>query len=108
MHGYYMLTYVPKNQDYNGRFRQISVKLSHANFDVQARKGYYAVESVGQLPVLDYEAPAIAAARHSQSDSKSLSLKGSVLSFPASTPARFVAYTRRGSAFSVLIFVKRQ
>jgi len=83
MHGYYMLTYVPKNQDYNGRFRQISVKLSHANFDVQARKGYYAVESLGQLPVLDYEAPAIAAAHHSQSDSKSLSLKGSVLSFPA-------------------------
>ena len=83
MHGYYMLTYVPKNQDYNGRFRQISVKLNHANFEVQARKGYYAVESVGQLPVLDYEAPAIAAAHHSQSDSKSLSLKGSVLSFPA-------------------------
>jgi hypothetical protein len=78
-----MVTYVPKNQDYNGRFRQISVKLSHANFEVQARKGYYAVESVGQLPVLDYEAPAIAAARHAQSNSKSLSLKGSALSFPA-------------------------
>lgn len=83
MHGYYMVTYVPKNQDYNGRFRQISVKLNHANFDVQARKGYYAVESVGQLPVLDYEAPAIAAARHSRSNSQSLSLKGSALSFPA-------------------------
>src|SRR5512138_1493019 len=56
MHGYYFLTYVPKNTDYNGRFRQINVKLTRPNLEIQTRKGYYAVESVGQMPLLDYEA----------------------------------------------------
>ena len=80
MHGYYMVSYVPRNDDYNGKFRQISVKLNHPNLEVQTRKGYYAVESVGQLPVLEYEAPAIAAARNANS---SFPFIGSALSFPA-------------------------
>jgi VWFA-related protein len=83
MHGYYMITYVPKNEDYNGRFRQISVKLSHSNLEVQTRKGYYAVESVGQFPVLDFEAPAIAAARNANSKSNPFLFMGSAVSFPA-------------------------
>jgi VWFA-related protein len=83
MHGYYMVTYIPRNDDYNGKFRQISVKLNHPNLEVQTRKGYYAVESVGQLPVLEYEAPAIAAARNANPNSPAFSLNGSALSFPA-------------------------
>jgi VWFA-related protein len=83
MHGYYMVTYVPKNKDYNGRFRQINVKLSRSSFEVQTRKGYYALESVGQLPVLDYEAPAIAAGRNANPNSKPFPLMGLALSFPA-------------------------
>jgi VWFA-related protein len=83
MHGYYMLTYIPKNQDYNGRFRQVNVKLSHSNLEVQTRKGYYAVESLGDLAVLDYEAPAIAAARNMSSDSNAFPFQASALSFPA-------------------------
>ncbi len=83
MRGYYMITYIPKNEDYNGRFRQISLKLSRTNVDMQTRKGYYAVEAVGQLPVLDYEAPAIAAARNARSTSNPLSLRAAALSFPA-------------------------
>ncbi len=83
MRGYYVITYVPKNEDYNGRFRRISMKLSRPNVDVQTRKGYYAVEAVGQLPVLDYEAPAIAAARNARSTSNPLSLRAAALSFPA-------------------------
>jgi VWFA-related protein len=83
MHGYYAVTYVPKNEEYNGRFRHISVKLSRSNLDVQTRKGYYAVESVGQLPVLDYEAPAIAGARNTRADSNPFPFKARALSFPA-------------------------
>jgi VWFA-related protein len=83
MHGYYMVTYVPKNEDYNGKFRQINVKLTRPSLEVQTRKGYYAVESVGQLPVLDYEAPAIAAARNADPNSKAIRFIGSTLSFPA-------------------------
>jgi len=83
MHGYYMISYVPKNEDYNGKFRQISLKLTRPSLEVQTRKGYYAVESVGQLPVLDYEAPAIAAARSADPNSKTSRFIGSALSFPA-------------------------
>jgi VWFA-related protein len=83
MHGYYVITYVPKNDDYNGRFRHISVKLSRPNLDVQTRKGYYAVESVGALPVLDYEAPAIAGARNARADSNPFPFQAAALSYPA-------------------------
>src|SRR5262249_11000782 len=42
MNGYYFLTYVPQNKDYDGQFRRISVKVSRQNVEVQSRKGYYA------------------------------------------------------------------
>ncbi|HXG92036.1 MAG TPA: VWA domain-containing protein [Blastocatellia bacterium] len=83
MHGYYMLTYVPKNDDYDGKFRHITVKLSRPNLEAQTRKGYYAVESIGSWPVLDYEAPAIAALRRARSDLNASSLRAAAMSFPA-------------------------
>ena len=58
---HYLLTYVPKNQVYDGRFRQIEAKLKRSNLDIQTRKGYYAIEPAGGSPVLDYEVPALAA-----------------------------------------------
>jgi len=85
MHGYYMVTYVPKNEDYDGRFRHIAVKVNRSNIEVQTRKGYYALEAVGQLPVLDFEAPAIAAARNARSASNPFSFLGAALTFPAPT-----------------------
>ncbi len=83
MNGYYFLTYVPQNKDYDGRFRRISVKVVRPNVEVQSRQGYYAVEAAGQLPVLDYEAPAIAAARNWKSGSTQSSLHSTALSYPA-------------------------
>jgi VWFA-related protein len=83
MRAYYVITYVPKNEDYDGRFRHISVKLSRPNLDLQTRKGYYAVESIGQLAVLDYEAPAIAARRNARADSNPFPFQATALSFPA-------------------------
>src|SRR6185369_12202237 len=55
MSAYYFLTYIPQNKDYDGRFRRISVKVERPNVEVQSRQGYYAVESLGQLPLLEYE-----------------------------------------------------
>ncbi|MFL6274775.1 MAG: VWA domain-containing protein [Blastocatellia bacterium] len=81
MRGYYLITYVPKNNDYDGRFRHIDVKLSRSNLEPQTRKGYYAVESVGNLPVLDYEAPALAAAHKARGADPS-SFHAAALSFP--------------------------
>ena len=83
MRAYYVLTYAPKNDDYNGQFRHISVKLNRPNLEAQTRKGYYAVESVGQLPLLDYEAPALAASRNARPNSSASSLRAAALDFPA-------------------------
>ena len=81
--GYYMLTYVPRNKEYDGRFRQVSVKVDRSNVDIQSRKGYYAIESVGQMPVLDFEAPAIAAARNVAGSKAQGPFHGAALSYPA-------------------------
>lgn len=83
MSGYYFLTYVPQNKDYDGRFRRISVKVVRPNVEVQSRQGYYAVESVGQLPMLDYEAPAIAAARNWKGGATQNYLHSTALSYPS-------------------------
>ena len=83
MRAYYVLTYTPKNEDYNGQFRHIEVKLKSQNLEAQTRKGYYAVESIGQFPMLDYEAPALAASHNAHSNSNPLSLRAAALDFPA-------------------------
>lgn len=61
MRVHYLLTYTPKNQEYDGRFRQLTVKLARPNLDVQTRKGYYAIDNSIASPVLSYEAPVLAA-----------------------------------------------
>jgi VWFA-related protein len=60
LHAYYLLTYRPLNQNFDGRFRRISLKVNRPGVDVQARKGYYAVSNSYDTPVLGYEAPALA------------------------------------------------
>ncbi len=57
---HYMLTYSPKNEHFDGKFRTIGVKVRRDGAQVFSRKGYFAVRSA-MAPVLSYEAPAIAA-----------------------------------------------
>lgn len=47
-HSYYELTYAPKNQNLDGRFRRIKVRLASGvrRYAVRARRGYYAVDSL--------------------------------------------------------------
>jgi VWFA-related protein len=82
MRVHYLLTYIPKNQEYDGRFRQISLKLSRPNLEVQTRKGYYAVDNSIASPVLGYEAPALAALS-APSKSNAFPIRAGALSFPA-------------------------
>jgi len=60
LHSYYLLSYSPRNPDYDGRFRQINLKVTRNGMDVQARKGYYALRESYDSPILEYEAPALA------------------------------------------------
>ena len=78
---HYVLSYVPKNSDYDGKFRRISVKLSKTALDVQTRKGYYALPGTGDSPVLDYEAPALVALANAKATDNP-SLHARAFSFP--------------------------
>jgi VWFA-related protein len=57
---YYLLSYSPKNQSYDGRFRTIQIKLRAPHGRLQARQGYLALRTTAAIPALDHEAPALA------------------------------------------------
>lgn len=88
MRAHYELTYVPKNTEYDGKFRQISVKVNRANTDVQTRKGYLAVNAAMSAPVLEFEAPALAALTSGRAIS-AFPLRSLGLSFPESARPGF-------------------
>ncbi|MGH9830693.1 MAG: VWA domain-containing protein, partial [Blastocatellia bacterium] len=81
---HYVLSYVPKNLEYDGKFRQVSVKVDKSALEVQTRKGYYAVPSAGGTPVLDFEVPALAALSNERRQN-TLPVRVSSLSFPESS-----------------------
>jgi VWFA-related protein len=60
MRNYYMLSYVPKNDTFDGKFRTITVNVKRSGVEIAARKGYYAVRAAGPMPVMSFEAPALA------------------------------------------------
>jgi VWFA-related protein len=86
LRSHYQLTYVPKNGNLDGRFRQISVKLAKSGLDIQTRKGYYALPPTGSSPVLDYEATALAAMGKS-SKANAFALNSMAFNFPQSQRA---------------------
>jgi VWFA-related protein len=57
---YYLLSYTPRNGNYDGRFRTITVRLRRPHGRLQARKGYLAVRAALPVPALGYEAVALA------------------------------------------------
>jgi VWFA-related protein len=81
MRNYYLLTYVPKNDTFDGRFREISVKVKRGGLSVHARKGYYAVREAPGIPVRTYEAPALAALDRTPVPN-AFPVRASVLTFP--------------------------
>jgi hypothetical protein len=50
---YYNLVYRPQNNNWDGKFRKISIKTSQPNLKVQCRPGYYAVSSPLRTPGVD-------------------------------------------------------
>jgi VWFA-related protein len=80
---HYLLTYAPTNQSFDGKWRAISVKVKRPGMEIYARKGYRALRSVPIMPVLDYEAQAIAAL-DAQTPPRAFPFTTSVLSFPES------------------------
>jgi hypothetical protein len=58
---YYLVEYAPSNELWDGRFRRIEVKVRRKDLHVQSRLGYFAVRTPMPTPLLDYEAPVLAA-----------------------------------------------
>src|SRR5262249_38347561 len=54
LRAHYTITYVPSDSNFDGRFRQIAVKLTNPDLNVRTRRGYYAVKSEA---VITDEAP---------------------------------------------------
>ncbi|HMG32991.1 MAG TPA: VWA domain-containing protein [Blastocatellia bacterium] len=55
---HYTMTYLPSNQKYNGDFRHISVRLTRpGEYRIRARRGYYALRTLDDAPVLSQEVP---------------------------------------------------
>jgi VWFA-related protein len=121
MRAHYVLSYIPKNTDYDGKFRQISVKVNRSGLDVQSRKGYFAINTPISVPVLDYEAPALAAMSR---PSTAIPLRVTGLSFPESNrtglapmlvevPANVMTFSsdaenKYKTDFSVVVLVRDQ
>ena len=122
LHAYYLLTYSPQNQEYDGRFRQISLKVNRPGVEVQARKGYYALNVPFDTPVLDYEAPALAILG-GNSQPNAFNSRVAAFSFPEAgkpglvpvmveVPAESVNFTTSkdkksyGTNFSIVVLVK--
>jgi hypothetical protein len=60
MRFYYALAYEPSNQEYDGAFRNVEVKVRRPGVKVRSRRGYIAVRETDSRPVLTFEAPALA------------------------------------------------
>jgi VWFA-related protein len=78
---YYLMSYVTTNQNLDGKYRRIEVKLKRPDLIVQSRKGYYAATSSASLA--DFEAAAVAALNNSPA---ALPVKAMALLFPQATP----------------------
>jgi hypothetical protein len=81
MRFHYVIGYTPSNDVYDGRFRQVSVKVKRGGV-VHSRRGYYAVKARTTSPVLAYEAPAVAILDQPAAQKETFPFKGLALTFP--------------------------
>jgi hypothetical protein len=58
---HYLLTYTPTNHRLDGGMRRLTVKVKRRDVVVRARSGYSALPTLGAMPVLRFEANALAA-----------------------------------------------
>ncbi len=81
MRNYYLLTYVPSNENFDGKFRQIEVKVKKPGLSVHSRKGYFAFREPVGLPMKTFEAPALVALDKTPVPN-AFPVRASVLRFP--------------------------
>jgi len=87
---HYLLAYTPKNEEFRGEYRQIAVKVPKRKVTARARHGYLALRTTSAIPLLAYEAPAVAALEASPLPS-ALPVRAGAFSFPDRASAGQVA-----------------
>jgi VWFA-related protein len=91
LNSYYIMTYLPTNENYDGKFRRIQVKLENpAGLQVRARQGYFALRMLDDAPVMAAELPLLERANAS-SPQTDFPLYAEVLHFRGTPQARQVA-----------------
>jgi VWFA-related protein len=95
MRFHYVIGYTPSNENWDGRFRNVSVKVKRGGVDVHSRRGYLAVRGGNSNPVLAYEAPAIAVLDRPGPHAEAFPFRGLALTFPTA-----------GSALKVPVLVR--
>lgn len=91
MSNHYVLTYLPTNDDYNGKFRRITVKLARgSDYKVRSRQGYYALRTLDDSPVMAQELPLLERA-NATSLAQDFPLYAQALHFRGTSSARLVA-----------------
>jgi VWFA-related protein len=91
LNSYYVMAYRPTNENYDGKFRRIVVRLKNpAGYRVRARQGYFGLRSLDNSPVMTAELPLLerANAASAQSD---FPLRAQALHFRGTANARQVA-----------------
>jgi hypothetical protein len=78
---HYLLSYSPADSRYDGRFRNIEVRVSRPDVRVRARNGYFALRPDDPWPVQPYEAPALALLAQDPAPS-AVPVRGTGLSLP--------------------------
>ncbi len=86
---YYVLTYTPKNGDFDGKWRSVTVKVPNRRVTTRARSGYLAVREPANLPLLAYEGPVLAALERSP-PLIDIPLRATALVFPDGASSRVV------------------
>lgn len=86
MRGYYVLTYEPSNQTFDGRFRTIAVKVNRPDVKVRARSGYSALRTLDAAPVFSFERPLLEMI-YSASPPQDFTFQPAVFHFPGPAQA---------------------
>jgi len=78
---YYLLSYAPANEEWDGGYRRIEVRVRRTGLEVQGRQGYFAVRTATPTPILEHEAPVLANLERTPAADE-IPLRVSALQFP--------------------------
>jgi VWFA-related protein len=85
---YYEVAYSPRAQDYDGRFRAVSVKVNRPQTRLQSRQGYFSLPPQAGMEMVPFEVPLFKALGAAEK-AETIPFRGEVLRFgPAEGKAR--------------------